>query len=91
MYVDRIIQSNPNFVVNSLNIHRLLITAVMVSAKILDDLQPKSEYFANLGGVDVKELQTLERNLLSLLDFHVMVDPDVLFSKYQELLAIPVA
>lgn len=26
VYIDRIIQSNPTFVVNSLNIHRLLIT-----------------------------------------------------------------
>lgn len=37
VYIDRIIQSNPTFVVNSLNIHRLLITSIMLAAKFFDD------------------------------------------------------
>jgi hypothetical protein len=42
VYIDRIIQSNPTFVVNSLNIHRLLITSIMLAAKFFDD-----QYFNN--------------------------------------------
>lgn len=43
VYIDRIIQSNPTFVVNSLNIHRLLITSIMLAAKFFDD-----QYFNNV-------------------------------------------
>ena len=43
IYIDRLIATNPSFIVNSLNIHRLLITAVMLAAKFFDD-----QYFNNV-------------------------------------------
>ncbi len=46
VYIDRLIQSNPNFVVNSLNIHRLLITAIMLAAKFFDDQYYNNAYYA---------------------------------------------
>ena len=36
IYIDRVIQRN-QFVVNSLNVHRVLITAIMLAAKFFDD------------------------------------------------------
>ncbi len=46
VYIDRIIQSNPSFMVNSLNIHRLLITSVMLAAKFFDDQYFNNAYYA---------------------------------------------
>jgi hypothetical protein len=36
IYIDRVIQRN-SFVVNSLNVHRVVITSVMLAAKFFDD------------------------------------------------------
>ncbi|CAI7787595.1 unnamed protein product [Closterium sp. NIES-54] len=40
-YIDRILQEHDDMVITSLNVHRLLITCIMVAAKFLDDsIQP---------------------------------------------------
>eukprot|EP00656_Telonema_subtile_P052663 TRINITY_DN73_c0_g1_i4.p1 TRINITY_DN73_c0_g1~~TRINITY_DN73_c0_g1_i4.p1 ORF type:complete len:159 (-),score=44.11 TRINITY_DN73_c0_g1_i4:39-515(-) len=38
VYVDTIIQRKKSFVISSLNIHRLLITSIMLAAKFYDDI-----------------------------------------------------
>ena len=38
VYLDRFAQSQPALPVNSFNVHRLLITSVMVAAKFMDDM-----------------------------------------------------
>lgn len=53
VYIDRIIQSNPTFVVNSLNIHRLLITSIMLAAKFFDDQVHSHTAIANTVHSDV--------------------------------------
>jgi len=60
VYIDRIIQANPSFVVNSLNIHRLLITSVMLAAKFFDDQYFNNAYYAKVGGVPCAEMNSLE-------------------------------
>ncbi|RID61296.1 hypothetical protein BRARA_E00457 [Brassica rapa] len=37
VYLDRFTHRQPSLPINSFNVHRLLITSVMVSAKFLDD------------------------------------------------------
>ncbi|KAJ7521561.1 hypothetical protein O6H91_19G059800 [Diphasiastrum complanatum] len=37
VYIDRLVHKQPDLPVTSLNVHRLLITAVMLATKILDD------------------------------------------------------
>jgi hypothetical protein len=37
-YIDRLVQHQPQLRINSLNVHRVLITSILVSAKFLDDL-----------------------------------------------------
>ena len=37
IYIDRLIQRHPTLIISSLNVHRLLITSIMVAAKFLDD------------------------------------------------------
>lgn len=38
VYLDRFTQRQPSLPINSLNVHRLLITSVMVAAKFMDDM-----------------------------------------------------
>lgn len=38
VYLDRFTQRQPSLPINSFNVHRLLITSVMVAAKFMDDM-----------------------------------------------------
>jgi hypothetical protein len=38
VYLDRFTQKQPSLPINSFNVHRLLITSVMVAAKFMDDM-----------------------------------------------------
>lgn len=37
IYIDRLVHRHPDSLVGSLNVHRLLLTSVMVASKVLDD------------------------------------------------------
>lgn len=38
VYIDRFCQSNPEFRISSANVHRLLITSIMVASKYVEDM-----------------------------------------------------
>jgi hypothetical protein len=38
VFIDRLIHRQPDLLVTSLNVHRLLVTSVMVATKMLDDV-----------------------------------------------------
>jgi hypothetical protein len=48
IYIDRIIESR-NVVLTALNVHRLLITSLMLAAKFFDDLFYNNAFYAKLG------------------------------------------
>ncbi|KAF5190152.1 Cyclin [Thalictrum thalictroides] len=81
VYIDRLVHKYPNSLVVSLNVHRLLVTSVMVAAKVLDDEHYNNAFYARVGGVSNKELNRLELELLFLLDFSVVVSSRV-FESY---------
>ncbi|EOA24712.1 hypothetical protein CARUB_v10017991mg [Capsella rubella] len=58
-----------------LNVHRLIITTVMLAAKVFDDRYFNNAYYARVGGVSTRELNRLEMNMLFTLDFKLHVDP----------------
>ena len=51
IYIDQVVQFNPEFVINSLNVHRLLITAIMLASKFFDDVYYNNAYYARVGGI----------------------------------------
>mmetsp|Transcript_21974 Transcript_21974/g.37701 ORF Transcript_21974/g.37701 Transcript_21974/m.37701 type:complete len:218 (+) Transcript_21974:233-886(+) len=83
IYIDRIIQRNQTFVINSLNIHRLLITSIMVAAKFLDDFYYNNAYYAKVGGVSCHELNCLELDFLFMINFSLNVTPEVYDQYYR--------
>lgn len=86
IYIDRIIKHNEHFVVNSLNVHRLLITAVMLAAKFYDDAYYNNTYYGKVGGVPGKEMNALEIEFLFLLNFDLFVSGPCYERYHQELM-----
>ena len=84
IYIDRVIQRQ-NFVINSLNVHRIIITSVMLSAKFFDDHYFKNAFYAKVGGVPCAEMNSLEVEFLFLINFSLHVSPDNYSRYYNEL------
>ncbi|KAL8045415.1 hypothetical protein ABFX02_08G112700 [Erythranthe guttata] len=85
VYIDRLVHKYPDSLVVSLNVHRLVVTSVMVASKILDDVHYNNAFYARVGGVSNAELNRLEIELLFLLDFGVCVSSRVFESYCQHL------
>ncbi|CAK9142722.1 unnamed protein product [Ilex paraguariensis] len=77
VYIDRLVHRHPDSLVVSLNVHRLLVTSVMVACKMLDDVHYNNACYARVGGVTNAELNRLELELLFRLDFEVTVSSRV--------------
>jgi len=81
IYIDRLIQRN-NFLLTELNVHRVVITAVLLAAKFFDDAYYNNAYYAKVGGVLVSEMNGLEVDFLFRINFSLHVTPEV-FEKYR--------
>lgn len=72
-------RSDPRLRVNGYNLHRLLVTAVMLACKSVEDRTFSVAHFAAIGGVDgAAEMAKLERLMLAALDWRVVVGGEVL-------------
>jgi len=85
VYIDRLTHYQPDFSLNSLNIHRLLITSFMLASKFYDDSYYNNSYFAKVGGVTTAEMNVLELEFLFLCQFSLFVEPDTFFRYRREL------
>ncbi|KNA20308.1 hypothetical protein SOVF_053600 [Spinacia oleracea] len=81
VYIDRLVHKHPELLVISINVHRLLLTSVMIASKMLDDVQYNNAFYAKVGGISNTELNRLELELLFLLDFELMVSSPI-FQSY---------
>ena len=66
VYIDRIMKLYPDFVVNTLAIHRLLAAILVISAKFQDDTYYNNAYYANVCGLRLEALISLEIEFLKL-------------------------
>lgn len=63
----------PHFTLSSLTAHRFVIAAVVVASKALCDGFCTNAHYARVGGIRVGELNVLERELLSAIDWRLTV------------------
>lgn len=84
--LDRMQKRHDEVLITSQNVHRLLITGVLLAAKTSDDVQPKQRYFSDLGGISLKEMNALESNFLKLLNFEAYVSPEQFEEYYVQIL-----
>ncbi|XP_038899829.1 cyclin-P3-1 [Benincasa hispida] len=80
IYVDRFLKCT-EIQLTSLNVHRLLITSIMLAAKFIDDSFFNNAYYAKVGGVSTAELNKLEMKFLFSIDFRLQVNIQT-FSRY---------
>lgn len=73
------------FVMDSYNIHRLIIAGVTVASKFFSDVFYKNSRYAKVGGLPVEELNHLELQFLLLTDFKLMIPLEEL-QRYADLL-----
>jgi len=85
-YMDRLMQQQPEFEFNDLCIHRLLAAGLVISKKFQDDVGYSNAYYAQVCGVTVQEINSLEATLLKLINWKVAISVEE-FAKYHSGLA----
>ncbi|KAF2077100.1 hypothetical protein CYY_001609 [Polysphondylium violaceum] len=81
VYIDRL-SIECGMLINSYNIHRILITTLLISTKYLDDIFYNNEFYSQVGGVSLKEMNLLELDFLKMLNFSAFC-PISTFNEYQ--------
>jgi len=76
VYIDRIVKWHPGFVVSGLNIHRLLVTSIMLAVKFSEDVFFSNAHYAKVAGLSVSELNKLEQRFVQLLHWRLHVLPE---------------
>jgi len=84
-YIDRLCAMYADFTINTLTVHRFLITAATVAAKGLSDAFWNNSTYARVGGVKVAELNLLELEFLRRVDWKIVPNPEVLVAYYKGL------
>jgi hypothetical protein len=72
-YLERLAKKDKKLRPCHRSVHRLLITGVMIAAKLTDDNYYNNAFYARIGGVSLAELNALELKMLGLLDFRLSV------------------
>ncbi|KAJ2343603.1 cyclin-like protein interacting with PHO85 [Coemansia erecta] len=76
--IDRCARRRAPFTVDAYSIHRLVITAVTIGSKWFSDVFFTNSRYAKVGGLSVAELNNLELQFLSIIDFDLNIRPEVL-------------
>lgn len=71
VYLDRIVKRG--FFLTALNVHRVILTCVLLATKCWDDMYYNNSFYAQLGGVKLKEMNTLELSLTFMLGWELHV------------------
>ena len=81
IYIDRICEIN-DLIINESNIHRVIFTAIVTAIKYNEDDYYSNSYYSKVGGITVKELNSLEYEFVKLVKYTLFIKNDV-FDKYK--------
>jgi hypothetical protein len=81
IYIDKICE-NSSLQLSIYNIHRIILSCMILALKYNEDDYYSNKYYAKVGGISLKELNELEYNIMVLLQFNFFVD-DITYEKYQ--------
>ena len=82
--IDRICEIN-SLKITKYNVHRLLLSSVVVSIKINEDDFYSNSYYSKVGGVTMSEINNLEDEFLRQIKFNLGTDISI-FNKYKRYL-----
>ena len=80
IYLDKFCEAH-KYILSLNNIHRLLLASCLLSIKFNEDITVNTKYYAEIAGVSVNDLNSLEFYLYVMLDFSLFVDYNY-FQKY---------
>ncbi len=63
-----------------------MLAATLIAVKFNEDLYFDNQYYARVGGVPLEELNFLEREILTLLDYEISVDSELYLKYLNEIL-----
>ncbi|KYQ94417.1 cyclin-related 2 family protein [Tieghemostelium lacteum] len=89
IYLDRVIEQNPQIKLSYLNIHRLFMASVLVASKYHNDKSLNNRYYAQVGGVNLTEMNLLEIKFLILVDWNLLITTDT-FNTYNDLIQLKI-
>lgn len=75
VYIRRILESKGMNFLQGATVHRLIISAVLLSSKYLDDIYYNNSFYAKIGGISPKEMNALEVEMLTFLNYDLSVSP----------------
>ena len=75
-YIDLLSAMYPSFSLNSLTVHRFLLTATTVASKGLCDSFCTNSHYAKVGGVQCSELHVLESEFLKKVNYRILPRDD---------------
>lgn len=87
IYIDRVLDANPDFAISDRNLHRLVLTSVTVAVKFHDDIYYSNDYYSKVGGIPTCELNAQELQLLKLLGWRLMVTEEE-YERYSRVLRL---
>lgn len=73
VYLSRYIMASGQ-ALTGLNLHRLVLTSIMLGAKNWDDRFYSNAYYAKVGGVPLAEMNALEENFLDVVNFNFFIE-----------------
>ena len=84
IYIDRFCHKY-RFKINYYNIYKLIIASMVVAIKFNEDDYYSSEFYAKLGGISKIEMNRLEYEFVTMINFNLFIQ-DELYYKYYNLL-----
>lgn len=84
VYLQKIWAIEPDFTLTVFNVHRLFSIMMLISAKFSEDELISNQYWADICGIGLAELNRLENDFCLSSGFNFYVDPDDLNQLYVE-------
>ncbi len=82
IYIDQLCDMN-NVDLTFYNIHKLILSSLVIAAKYNEDKYLSNDFYAKLGGITKKEINILEYQFLSLINFSLYIS-DEIYHKYDD-------
>ena len=85
LYVMKLIQKE-NFVLGINNVYRLLLGAIVLAKKFMEDIKYDNSYYCNIGGISNQELNLIEYSLFTRIDFSINLQKKDVDKIYEQIL-----
>lgn len=72
--IDRIPE---NFIISLYNIHKIILVSLLIACKINEDKIHTNLYFSRVGGINLFEMNLIEIDMLSLINYNMFVDGEI--------------